>query len=76
MDNVEKIIKSHNKSILSKTTTNGPRCNCQKKDKCPLNGNCTVKNVVYTAQVTVPNTVNNPRNTQPNHNTKQVVDGR
>ena len=67
MDNIEKIIKTHNKNILSKTTTNNHSCNCQRKDQCPLNGNCNVRNVIYAAHVTTLNTANNPRNPPPNH---------
>ena len=67
MDNIEKIIKTHNKNILSKTTTNNHSCNCQRKDQCPLDGNCDVKNVIYAAHVTTLSTANNPRNPTPNH---------
>ena len=71
MDNMEKTIKSHNKRILSKTHTTDTKCNCQKKDKCPLDGNCNVKNVIYEAQVTLLSNNHEPRNTPnttPNHN--------
>ena len=70
MENIEKIIKSHNKSLLSKTAINGPKCNCQKKDQCPLNGNCIANNVVYAAQVVTQNTRDNPQNTPNDRNTR------
>ena len=59
MMNMGSIIKAHNKKIL-KTYKSQPNeiklCNCRDKDNCPLNGNCTIKNVIYEAQVTTDKT--------------------
>ena len=65
--NIDQIIKSHNKDILNRNNHNSQKCNCQRKQECPLNGNCMVENVVYTAHVTTlgPNTNQTPDNTQP-----------
>ena len=55
--NIKKIIQSHNRKILSKSKKDDTRkaCNCQasKRDKCPLNGKCQQRNVIYKA--TTPN---------------------
>ena len=54
MPNIEIMIKSHNKQILygnEKRIT--PRsCNCPDKGKCPLQGNCLAKGLVYKGIVT------------------------
>ena len=53
MDNMKKIINSHNKKVLSETTnvTNTILCNCRVKPECPLQGKCLSKNIVYRADV-------------------------
>lgn len=53
MDNMAKIITSHNKKILNEisATPEGP-CNCNDKPNCPLNGPCLASNIVYKAVVT------------------------
>ena len=56
-ENVAQIITGHNKNILkAKPQDNVNPCNCRKKDECPLNGNCVVKDVVYQCQVSAGNT--------------------
>ena len=56
--NLKAIIQAHNQKILSdsKPTTEDKEktCNCQKnrKEKCPLKGNCTQENVIYQATTT------------------------
>ena len=58
--NVESIISSHNKRILNKDReTPGPKrkCNCRRKDNCPLDGNCLEAALVYKADVTAANSV-------------------
>ena len=52
MDNMQKIISSHNKKILYDNTMEqeGP-CNCKDKPNCPLNGPCLASNIVYKAVV-------------------------
>ena len=53
--NLKQIIQSHNQKILSQFKKAGEEktkaCNCQKnrKDKCPLRGECIQKNVIYEA---------------------------
>ena len=55
MPNVKQLIDGHNKAILKKAETAQPRqdegekCNCRKKEECPLNGECLVSKVVYQA---------------------------
>ena len=52
MDNMGKIIKSHNAKVGRTEDPIAP-CNCQRSRTCPLDGNCNVSNVVYQAEVTV-----------------------
>ena len=58
MPNMQAIITSHNKAVLAKTnksestTTQKKKCNCRKKDNCPLSGKCLTESVVYQATVT------------------------
>ena len=53
--NIKATIQAHNKKLLSKATekpaANVKKCNCQKskKDKCPLQGHCVRKDVIYEA---------------------------
>ena len=53
LPNVASIISGHNKKILNnkitKSTTKS--CNCQKKNSCPLNGNCLDNQIVYKCHV-------------------------
>ena len=62
MPSVKQIIDGHNKAILKKAdtttlqTNEGKKCNCRKKEDCPLNGECMVDEVVYQATVTTENT--------------------
>ena len=53
MDNMKKIINSHNKKVLSETAnvTNTILCNCRVKPECPLQGKCLSKNIVYRADI-------------------------
>jgi len=60
MPNMSSIIKNHNNKILRSVPHNGndngsPKCNCRKKDQCPMNGNCQVRSLVYNATVHVDN---------------------
>ena len=59
LPNMKAIINSHNKSILNKTNqatnTRRPSCNCRNKDNCPLSGKCLVENIIYKAEVSLPN---------------------
>ena len=57
MPNMKSIISSHNIAVLSdyhqsQTETNNKKCNCRKKDQCPLDGKCLTQNGVYQATVT------------------------
>ena len=59
MPNIKQIIDNHNKAVLKAEETavtqrnEWKACNCRKRDECPLNGECLVKEVVYQATVTV-----------------------
>ena len=54
-DNLQTIIKKHNRKILetSKTPSTENNCNCRKKNDCPLKNNCLTSSVVYNANVTI-----------------------
>ena len=54
-ENVEKIVKSHNKRLSPTTKATNLPCNCRVKKDCPLNGDCRKSSVVYKCEVTVPN---------------------
>ena len=57
MPNMKSIISSHNKHVLSNSTTQQPdTCNCRKKPDCPLEGKCLQTNVIYQATVTTETT--------------------
>ena len=50
LPNIENIIKSHNRSIVTqKQDEPQNRCSCRIKSACPLNGNCLAKEIVYEA---------------------------
>ena len=53
-DNLQTIIKKHNRKILetSKTPSTENNCNCRKKNDCPLKNNCLTSSVIYNANVT------------------------
>ena len=53
-DNLQTIIKKHNRKILetSKTPPTENNCNCRRKNDCPLKNNCLTLSVVYNANVT------------------------
>ena len=55
MPNMASIIKSHNKKVIEQNAakTTKEMCNCREKTKCPLNGLCQTKGIVYNAKVTV-----------------------
>ena len=59
MPNALSIIKAHNKRILAEADNTHPAparlCNCIDKAKCPLEGKCLTKNVIYKAQVSTRN---------------------
>ena len=56
MNNMARVIKSHNAKILGKDDQSpayNNQCNCRKKDLCPLDGACqVVNNIVHKATVT------------------------
>ena len=44
LPNFANMIKAHNNRILlEEKTQDQPKCNCQQKDACPLEGNCLDK---------------------------------
>ena len=56
MTNMETLIKSHNKNILKPQQREPDAgCNCQDPASCPLNGNCLVGSLTYSALVTARN---------------------
>jgi len=56
--NIKQIIDRHNKTILRQNATPDEKtptpklCNCREPNKCPLTGQCLVKEVVYQATIT------------------------
>ena len=52
--NIKSIINSHNKRVLhqNRPCPNEEKCNCIKKELCPLNGNYQAENIVYEATIT------------------------
>ena len=53
-DNLQTIIKKHNRKILetSRTLSTAINFNCRKKDDCPLKNSCLTSSVIYNANVT------------------------
>ena len=49
--NVDSMLRSHNKSLLEKKANTEKKCNCNRNNICPLNGECISENVVYKAIV-------------------------
>ena len=51
--NIEHIIRNHNSKITESYIEKSAEasCNCKEKNKCPLEGNCLIKNIVYMATV-------------------------
>ena len=52
--NIKSIVNSHNKNVLNQNRPcpNEQKCNCIKKELCPLNRNCKNENIVYKATIT------------------------
>ena len=52
--NIKSIINCHNKKVLhqNRPCPNERKCNCIRKELCPLNGNCQAENIVYEATIT------------------------
>ena len=46
-ENMGRIIKSHNKTIICPTSTKTLPCNCRDKNTCPLDGKCRSRDIVY-----------------------------
>ena len=55
MDNMAKIINSHNKSVIRGAEKPTKLCNCRKPNECPLAGKCLSECVVYKATVSTGN---------------------
>ena len=56
--NLDQIISSHNKKVLSKPTSEAPvkKCNCQAGiQACPVEGECLLIDNIYEATVTAEN---------------------
>ena len=54
-ENMDMIIKKHNRKIIAESTkknnTKTKNCNCQNPQECPLGGNCLINNIVYQADI-------------------------
>ena len=50
MKNIDSIISGHNHNKL-KPQQKSFGCNCRKKDRCPLNGECLTQKVIHRADV-------------------------
>ena len=53
MQNFERLIRSHNHKILNpqEQDIDDQKCNCRRKELCPLQGNCLIKQVIYRGEV-------------------------
>ena len=51
MKNMGSTTSSHNKQVLQ-TRNENYRCNCRKKENCPLDNKCLTPNIIYEAQIT------------------------
>ena len=49
--NVRAIVDSHNRKLLNPRPAENISCNCRRKEECPLNGNCLVKEICYRGDV-------------------------
>ena len=51
--NIKHIIKNHNRKITESYVEKSAEtsCSCKEKNKCPLEGNCLIENIVYMATV-------------------------
>ena len=55
--NLDRIIKNHNQKLLNKENeAEKQKCNCQKPEKCPLNGECLSESIVYKATISAEQT--------------------
>ena len=59
--NIEKIISSKNAKVLLKDLeeVDKKECSCPKNKICPMGGKCLNKNIIYNAEITSNNEVNN-----------------
>ena len=51
--NLKAHVSSHNRNILQPNTKQNANCNCRRKEDCPVQGKCQLKEVVYGATVEV-----------------------
>jgi hypothetical protein len=54
MTNIKNTISNHNRHLLTRKNQTPDGCNCRTKDKCPLDGNCLAKSIVYKAEIKTP----------------------
>ena len=45
--NIKSVITAHNKKLLSENKNTVLPCNCRVKNKCPVNGECRTRNILY-----------------------------
>ena len=56
MDNMTKLINSHNKYVTSKKDqANQNLCNCRNSAKCPPDNKCLTSKIVYSAEIITDN---------------------
>jgi hypothetical protein len=59
LPNMKAVLNAHNKKVTNKddtSKTKAPLCNCEEINKCPVEGRCLLKNVVYKADVSTKST--------------------
>ena len=56
MENVNQIIKMHNKRVTKTNERSIPPCNFRDKNNCSVTGNCWVEKVVYKCDVSATET--------------------
>ena len=61
--NMDRIIDSHNKKILSEKNerSDETKCNCRTRSKCPLENNCNQENTIYMATVSTTKETNDDK---------------
>ena len=51
MPNMKTKINIHNKQVLRENKPNSRKCNCIKKETCPMNGSCLEENILYIGNI-------------------------
>jgi hypothetical protein len=53
--NMNNIIQAHNNKLINHQKKEEPKCNCRRKEDCPLPGKCTIANIIYEAKISTTN---------------------